>query len=379
MRSFLLLFATLSLGALAGEPAPTFASNAKLTAIPEKTAIVVNEGYKSRQGVLDYSGMVYDQHRHKILAFGGGHATAFPTSVHEFDFEKLQWSQVTEDVPLAEFNTENAVLDKDGKGMGGVKYKGQLVAASRHTYDGLTMAPAQDLMLCVQMVSGAGLGYGLDAKVFASHYTGTGLWIFDPVKKEWSVSKANGLALNHGGSATSPKEPDWVYFYDATGKFRAVNWKTEDLKDLGKVPKEMCYSYASLDYYPEEEALVAFPRGPKEAGGKNLVICKFDLKSQKWSTVNVQGDAPGTYDVNVVYDARNQVFVCYDNKSDFHYFHPRENRWHKVEVGVQGVSDIRHHHIYDPVDNVHIVTGNRWKTIAFKLSDEPGKLSGTAK
>ena len=44
------------------------------------------------------------------------HATAFPTSVHEFDFGKLQWSQLTEDVPLSEFNKENAVLDKDGKG-----------------------------------------------------------------------------------------------------------------------------------------------------------------------------------------------------------------------------------------------------------------------
>jgi hypothetical protein len=374
-RAMLILSVLVCAGnALAAEPAPKFEPNPKLSGIPERTAAVISEGYKSVQGVLDYSGMVYDHHRHKILAFGGGHATSFPTSVHEFDLQRLRWEQLIEDVPRAAFTKENSVLDKDGKALGGVKYKGKMWAASRHTYDGLVMAPAQCLMICAQQVSGAGLGYGMDAAGFRA-YVGQGLWIFDPLKREWSVSKANGLALNHLGAAVWPKEPDWVYFYSQTGQFRAVNWKTEEVRDLGKPAPGMSSSYAGLEYYPDEEALVAFPKGPKDSPA-NRVMCTYNLVARKWTTAEVQGDAPNTYDINVVYDARNKVFVCLSG-GVFYYYSPRERRWSKVDADTGLTGTVRHHHVYDPVDNVHIVVGGRWKTVAFKLADQPDRLPST--
>ncbi|MCK6474479.1 MAG: hypothetical protein L6R28_22405 [Planctomycetes bacterium] len=61
-------------GEAGSQKAPTFSPNPKLTAIPEKTAIVISDGYKGAENVLDYSGMTYDRLRHRILAFGGGHA-----------------------------------------------------------------------------------------------------------------------------------------------------------------------------------------------------------------------------------------------------------------------------------------------------------------
>jgi hypothetical protein len=382
-RAMLILSVLVCAGnAVAAEPAPKFEPNPRLAGIPEKTAVVVNEGYKGDRGVLAYSGMVYDHHRHKILTFGGGHATSFPTSVHEFDFQSLQWEQITEDIPRSEFTRENAVFDKDGKGLAGIKYKGKIWAASRHTYDGLAIAPDQCLMLCVQGVTSAGLGYGMDAKAFVECYTGMGLWIFDPVKRQWSVSKTNGLAVAYAGSAVWPKEPDWVYFYSMAGKFGAVNWRTEEVRDLGRIPAG--FSYVGLEYWPDEEALVAFPKGPRDAGdpdrfgtrAKNRVMYRYGLAARKWTTVEVQGDAPATYDSNVVYDTRNRVFVCCSiTDGFFHYYSPRENRWYKTDVKAN--ANIRHHLVYDPVDNVHIVTASRWKTVAFKLSDEPGRLPGT--
>lgn len=114
----------------------------RLVALPPQTALVVSEGYKGDHGVLAYSGIVYDHHRHKMLAFGGGHATGrFPNSVHEFDLQTLTWSQLTPDVPPSAYSKENSVRDRDGVPLGGVRYEGKIWPASRHTYDGLVMAP----------------------------------------------------------------------------------------------------------------------------------------------------------------------------------------------------------------------------------------------
>jgi hypothetical protein len=136
---------------------------------------------------------------------------------------------------------------------------------------------------------------------------------------------------------------------------------------------------AGLEYYPDGEALVAFPKGPKESGGRNRLFTKFDLRTAKWSTREVQGDAPSTHDKNAVYDSRNRVFVVYDNREAFNYYSPRENRWYKAKkvLAGKGVKMIRHHHIYDPVNNVHVIVGKPWKTAVFKLSDNPGELPGT--
>ena len=263
-------------------------------------------------------------------------------------------------------------VDKDGKALGGVKYKGRIQASSRHTYDGLVMALDQDVMLCLQRVGEIGGGY-LDSKVYTDCYKGGGLWAFDPVKREWSVSKSSALAMNHVGTAIWPKEPDWVYVYAQTGEFRAVNRKTEEVRNLGRIAGGMGYSYAGLEYWPDEEALVAFPKGPKD-NPKNHLMCKYDLAGKKWTTVEVQGDAPDTYDANVVYDSHNKAFVCCTG-SGFYYYLPKENRWYKASADpalVQG--GVRHRHAYDPVDNVHLVVAGRWKTVAFKLADDPAKL-----
>lgn len=100
--------------------------NPTLQKISDNSAKLIQSDYKGDKGVLSFSGMAYDHHRHKILAFGGGHATGrFPNSVHEFDFTILKWTQLTEDVPPSAYGKENAVLTKEGKPLGGVNGKGK--------------------------------------------------------------------------------------------------------------------------------------------------------------------------------------------------------------------------------------------------------------
>ncbi|GMV79378.1 MAG: hypothetical protein AMXMBFR7_05620 [Planctomycetota bacterium] len=380
MRSILFVLLSIAAASYAGEPAARFAPHPKLAGLAEKSALLASEGYKGDGNVLDFSGIVYDPHRHRFYAFGGGHATRkFPNSVHEFDPATLQWSELSPDISPKEYTRENALFDAEKKPLGGLRYQGKIYASSRHTYDGLVVPPNQSLMICTQLVGEIGGSY-LDGTVYKECYKGSGLWTFDPVKREWSVSKKAGLAMNHVGSAVWPKEPDWIYFYAQTGTFRAVNWKTEEVRDLGKIPKGLPYSYAGLEYFPDEEALVALPRGPKETP-QNKLFCKYDLKSGQWTTVETQGEAPATHDCNAVYDPRNRVFVVFA-EGDFFYFSPRDNRWYKTGSNAEalvGEKMIRHRHDYDPVNNVHLIVGRGWKTVAFKLSDTPGSLPGTAK
>jgi len=380
MAGLLMLGAAAAAMASGGEEAPK--PNPKLAAIPEQSIAVVSEGYKADWGVLAFSGMVYDPHRHKILAFGGGHATGnFPNSVHEFDPATLQWSALTEDVPPSEYSKENALFAKDGQPLGGLKYKGGIWPASRHTYDGLIMAQGADVMLSVGWVGDIGAASKMPQKgaVYGQCYgKGSGLWAFDPVKREWSVSKKAGLAFHHVGSAIWPKQPDWIYVYSQDTKFRAVNWRTEEVKELPPLPRDAWPGFVGMSYDPGAEIMLLFPSGKKDE--KNAVVYRFDPNKQQWSVKPVQGDAPDTKCTAAEYDERNKVFGCFSN-SYFHYFDPRTDRWYKVDRKLDDSlkkESLQYHHIYDPVDNVHIAVSDRWKTFAFKLSDTPGKLPGTA-
>ena len=77
--------------------------NPILTAIPPNTARNLGP-YTSEPlcgvpiGVTDYSKLVYDPTRHKLMMFGGGHATTPRTDVDVFDFGTLSWTSA--DTPL---------------------------------------------------------------------------------------------------------------------------------------------------------------------------------------------------------------------------------------------------------------------------------------
>ena len=205
--------------------APAFKTNPVLKDLPAGTCKVLVEpgAYKGDRNVLAYSGMVYDFHRHKILAFGGGHATArFPNSVHEFDFETLSWSALTPDVPVEEYTGENSVRNEKGAKLGGVKWQGKIWAGSRHTYDGLVMLPGACLMASAQAQEFQSTqcpeGYR------ENYQGGSGLWLFDPVKKEWQVSKESGRALPYCLSALDPNQPDWIYMWSSDVKGNQKVW-----------------------------------------------------------------------------------------------------------------------------------------------------------
>ena len=135
---FLLILSTLG---FAFEKNPVLAGMADKTSKQLQTSGNCCTSYEDGK-ILDFSGMVYDQHRHKVLAFGGGHATSvFPNAVVEFAFSALSWNRIIENVECGiAYTLDNALLNSKGEKLGGFNYNGKIHAGSRHTYDGLVMA-----------------------------------------------------------------------------------------------------------------------------------------------------------------------------------------------------------------------------------------------
>jgi hypothetical protein len=130
-----------------------------------------------------------------------------------------------------------------------------------------------------------------------------------------------------------------------------------------------------MEYYAPEHCFFSFPDNR---------LFKYDIASNTWSQVSVTGSLPSCYGRNVVYDTLNKVFAVFsgsDAGCEFHYYSPVEKRWYKINRMYPTGRVLFHHHIYDPVNNVHILASRGsdyfWQTLAFKLSDTPGKFPGT--
>ena len=218
-------------------------------------------------------------------------------------------------------------------------------------------------------------------KWYRSHYkAGSGLWLFDPVEREWSVSEKDGLAAHYAMAECTPKQPDWIFVF-GKGANHAVNWKTGQVRKL-KAPSGRG-GFVGMTYYPVDESFLCFPCSGKQPA--NTKILKYDIARDQWKEIPARGDVPFTFDINVVYDERQKVFACF-SRGYFYYWSPAQEKWYKLQEQIDPRLDnrpVRHHHIYDPVNNLHIVLANvpnpRWLTIAFKFSDTPGKHPGTAK
>ena len=110
------------------------------------------------------------------------------------------------------------------------------------------------------------------------------------------------------------------------------------------------------------------------------MISIFDPIKETWEHKTPTGELPHSYDRDIVWDELQKVFVCFPRKGGVHYYSPAENKWYRPKVTGEVDELLRrvwHHHIYDPVNNVHIGIGYRWRTFAFKFSDKAGKFPGT--
>ena len=149
-RSLPLAVAALACAAHAVAQTP----NPTLAAIPPNTARNLGP-YTSEPlcgvpiGVTDYSKMVYDPVRHKLMMFGGGHATTPRTDVDVFSFDTLTWTSAYAPTPVAQL-----ILANYDPGL--VRWISTGHPIARHTYDQLVLDPGTgDLVMMAIGQAGA--------------------------------------------------------------------------------------------------------------------------------------------------------------------------------------------------------------------------------
>ncbi|MCC7385349.1 MAG: hypothetical protein IT384_26100 [Deltaproteobacteria bacterium] len=297
----------------------------------------------------DYSGMVYDPHRHQVLAFGGGHSTTMTDAIHALDLAgNLTWSELYLPTPCSAMSAGNLDATNGAwlSGAGGPFPR----PVSTHTYDGLAIAPNLDEFLVISRTFTGGYcnPVGNDIGGNIAHFDrALGTWSFSPTASgstyEFSVSipasepdpvSGQIVFLSRGGLA----------LYDPAT--RVYTWVSDTIVAAG---------YADhMVYFPPNDRFYYFSRGtPVEVYA--LSLNRSDPTRSTVERLVTTGPSSPHGEPAYAYDSWNQVIGGGVQDSTFYTFDPMTRAWaaHPMTGGTPG-SLAFHNLVYDPVNNVFI-------------------------
>lgn len=348
-RSFLAVVALASAAANAAAQTP----NPVLTAIPPNTARDLG-AYTGDPvcggvpiGITDYSRLVYDRTRHKLMMFGGGHATTPRTDVDVFSFDTLTWTSAYPPTPIAQL-----VLSNYDPSLARWISTGHPIA--RHTYDQLVVDPGTGDMVMMS-IGHAGAHctgeWGFDAGRVGHYDHDTRTWSFSP-----TASNDFGGGSGYPGAEYDPVSGQVVivgsgalYTYDP-----ATRVKTQRLSY-----NQDAMGYANnLVYYPPNQRMYYIARGTPTR------VWEVTLDRANWasSTVTPMTTTGAVFDSEesgFAYDSWNEVIGGGVRNGVFHVFEPELARWTALAMQVQGgggpVGTQAFHTLdFDPVDGVFL-------------------------
>ncbi|MBL8027115.1 MAG: T9SS type A sorting domain-containing protein [Fibrobacteres bacterium] len=372
--------------------APLFAfpKNSLLSTISDTSWLRIGDyncGRASCDQTLDYSGMVYDFHRHKILLFGGGHATAMWNQTEEFDLATLTWKQLNIpdsctfylDSTRAYFG--DTVMTDTGRVVwpagGTIGYDGDKRPISRHTYDQLDMAA--DTCLLIMSATQCDKGGCMSPSQWTNweYFHDRYVWVFDPVRVSWTRLSPDAVPANFAvGTAL---DPSTGLLYMAGGRnydVHTYDWKTRKREIVASCPVGWA-SCQAMTYNPVNHSMLLFAAAN---------IYEYDITAKTWTAKNPRGTHVNSYLRAVSFDSVNQVFGVINNGA-FSYYSPWTNTWYSLPFDTSRfpVNPAFNCTVYDPVNNVYVLltygTGSirykGWTTWTYKFSDTPGLFPGT--
>src|SRR5262249_20798587 len=127
------------------------------------------------QGITDYSTFVYHPGIHKLLMFGGGHATTFRDDVDVFDFSSLTWGHGDVSTPCTDMTKENQTAYGTWATTGHPH--------SRHTYDLLVVAQNTGELILLRQ---SGLAGGCSPADYNTWRNAGTIHHYNPESKTWT-------------------------------------------------------------------------------------------------------------------------------------------------------------------------------------------------
>jgi hypothetical protein len=313
------------------------------------------EGEPSSGSVTDYSGMTYDPHNHRILLFGGGHATTWTDAIYAFAFTNLQWSALYKPTPHRFYKQEN--MDRGFWKAGAEENYPRPVG--RHTYD-LLVVPDDREELYVLMN-----GCGPSAVAPGFGYWGGGAGRYDFRTGRWTILPTAPFG-GYGGVAeydpisklivgTSGQQ---VHTYNPTN-----GTSVRLLQDISDRFKVSGYS-GTMVYFPPDQRMYVIPADKKVW---SLDLNRTNFPASKIDVTQVTGSCPGS-ECAFAYDVKNQVIGGGVQNNIFYIYDPAKKAWIASEIqGGKPGTMTYHCLVYDPVDNVYVfIAGNqtwayRWR------------------
>jgi hypothetical protein len=337
------------------QPNPRLAELADNTAVdlgPFKWEKPAGEG--GGGSVTDYSGMTYDPHNHRILLFGGGHATTWTDAIYSFSFADLTWKALYSPTPARFYTKDNMDRGFWKAGPEG-KYPRPV---GRHTYDLLVVPDDRPELLLLRNGTGpsaAAPGFGYIGGAGGVYDFMTGQWKMVPIPfggygdaAEYDPVSRKVVAV-HGQN---------VFLFDpATGQSTVI------LRDIGDKYKASTYS-GTLVYFPPDGRMYGIPDS-KDVW--SLDLDRKDFARSKITKLQPAGQCPPS-ECAFACDSANKVIGGGVKDNVFYVLDPAANAWKSQEIqgGKPGTMTF-HCLAYSPVDNAYIfiagrrVWAYRWK------------------
>jgi hypothetical protein len=314
--------------------------------------------------IFDYSGMIYDPDGHRVLAFGGGHASTNYDSVNAFSLATLTW---IEDYPPT-LGSEMTVENYDyglGAWLSGTNDGPYPRAAARHTED--LMLVADGALWLLTPVEGNGMSAVGDSPYTSYGFATTGkIARYDLIDRSWSFTATEPL-FNWPGTAVDPISgvfvglgTDGLYVYDPVADTKAMHIDLRTYEGLEhlvdeqgvQVDNDLGYN-SNLVYFPPNDSFYYHSRG-----GGHMYRLGFDRDDPAASMITRQsatGPVPNGSETGLVYDAANEVIGQGPIDNAFFVFDPATKTWASSIMDGCAPGTVDFHALeFDPVDGVYI-------------------------
>lgn len=196
----------------------------------------------SADNIFDYSRITYVPVGHRMLVFGGGHASTPRTDVVQFDFESLSWSSAYPSTPESAMTPGN--LDR---------VAGRWISTNhptaRHSWDAIVFAPNVGALIHLGANDGTPSSSCPD---YGVPYHGTRIAHYDPTSTTWRFTEASTVGLSvaaawdpMSGMVVALKGSVGLTVYDPVAETRT------DYEDfIGQFETGASYS-PNLVYFPD--------------------------------------------------------------------------------------------------------------------------------
>jgi hypothetical protein len=300
----------------------------------------VGESQYYANGVTAYGGMVYDMNNHRMIMWGGGHATTFTDAVYAFDFSTLKWSALYTPTPTAQMNMGNfnSTLVAWQNGNDGPFPR----PISRHSYDLLVVPEGRDELYMLREVGGGGRPDGSYREGQVTSYDfKNNTWNFIPNFNTDDHATAEYDPVS--GKIIIVKTCIWVYDLDTKV---CTKVKTLPYGSMGYADQ--------LVYYPPNQKMYYFKRGSSGATYE-ITLDRNDFTKTTCVALSTTGSKSPHGEPGYAYDSVNEIIGGGISGNKFYIFNPMTRQWSSQTMHGGSPGDMVFHCIdYDPVNNVFI-------------------------